>query len=451
MAEMICPYCKIEYPTDYKWCMDDGSELEQNMGQYDENSDGGTKVPCPDCGEPVDTRDIYCGNCASKIEGRLPVVETDDDYYDDEPADDYVEPAAQEEYYEEPKGPTRPCPKCGVDVGLADTFCGECGAQLESAIPASSFDGTIQGRCCPHCAAGIEPEDTFCGACGHAVEAEVASAATMTCESCGMEVTSEDTFCGTCGAPVQKAGAAAPAEDAGYDEAVAGEAPEASYDAVAAGSCPNCGMDITPEDTFCGTCGAALQAGGGAAAAPEASYDEAPAPAPVSDDGGFDDYQPAAGGGSCPNCGMDITPEDTFCGTCGAALQAGGEAAAAPEASYDAAPGEAESYDDYSEPEQSSAPSISDFTKDIPVCPSCGIQGEPGQTSCYTCGVEMTTDGTLAPGAPSSYNEAEGSDDAFAAPEMGDGGGSDGEKICSCCGVSSPPEAEFCGNCGIDF
>lgn len=378
MAGMICPYCKLDYPSDYKWCMEDGSELEQNMGQFDENADGATRVPCPECGEPVDIRDIYCGSCATKLEGRLPQPEAEEEEYEEPQYEEYNEapappiPAAPA-YQAPPQDlPTRPCPKCGTEVALDDTFCGGCGAPLESAIPAS--DWTTLGRACPHCAGGLDPEDTFCGSCGHSVEPEVAPAAPSVCESCGMEVSADDTFCGTCGAPVQQQ-SAAPVEQ--YQESAAHQnyapAVEQSYaGASEGGPCPNCGMDAAPGEAFCGTCGAQLSGGQGG------GYQEEPAP----------------------------------------------------------------------------LPSISDFTKDIAVCPSCGIPGEPGQTTCITCGVELTTEGNLQPGAPSSFNSFGESEDLGApgpAPLSGGSGGADGEKICSCCGVSSPPEAEFCGNCGIDF
>jgi len=524
MPEMICPFCQRIYQDDFKWCMDDGSELEQNLGQYAESEHDGTMVPCPECGEPVDTRDLFCGNCATKLEGRLPQPEPDEyesyggEEYDEPmpppsagapppppPAPGAPPPPVQEPMPpvpEESAGPTRECPSCGAQIGLADTFCGTCGAELESAVPAAQLDGTIQGRVCPHCAAGLEPTDTYCGVCGNPVEPEIEPPAAQICSSCGMELGPEDTFCGTCGNPVQQQAAddsstqAAPAaagtcpscgmdvapgeafcgtcgnpvgEGAGAPEeqpvdisvppaeAPAPEVPPA--EAPAAGTCPNCGMDVAPGEAFCGTCGNPVV---GDAGVPEETpveilspeepavpgeVQEMPTPppgVPVSAES-----EPAAAG-VCPNCGMETAPDDTFCATCGNPLGGEGEAPAAePEGG---APGvEAGGGAQY--------PSIADITADIPVCPQCGLEGEAGQTMCRACGVEMTTEGNLDPGVPGAFVEpgAEESVEAAAEGQQDQPGippaepTADGQKICSVCGQVNTADAEFCANCGVDL
>jgi len=120
MPETICPFCRRAYPADFKWCMDDGSELEQNIGQYEVSVDEIPKVPCPDCGEMIDPRDIFCGACGAKLEGRMPKFEMP---VAAEPEPEY-EPPAEPEVEEAPA--PRNCPNCGAGIGLEDTFCGEC-------------------------------------------------------------------------------------------------------------------------------------------------------------------------------------------------------------------------------------------------------------------------------------------------------------------------------------
>ncbi len=537
MSQMICPFCRRQFPGDYKWCMDDGSELEQDIGQYVEGEQTSLNtVPCPDCDEPVDVRDIFCGSCGAKLTGRLPEYvppanETPDEYiaeqeYAPETSD---APAAVSDAH------GRDCPTCGARIALEDTFCGECGAKVEP-IKDPGFAGIISGAHCKGCSAGLEPGDEYCGVCGMPVGADAAPAAAdgaEVCSSCGATIAPGDAFCGECG---MKAGAEAPTAQqqsgavcpgcgaaASAEDEFCGECGfKLSGPATSAGSshtpapkqaepskteCPNCGMDVTPGDSLCNVCGFDLtqeiqrppDLG-----APEEEYIPEPEPEPVEiidpfggkgmkpeakncpscglqvppgaktcimcgasiDKGAaepetFSAEEPSAplSASACPNCGMDIGPDDTFCGTCGHSLS---EPAPTAEIEVSAQP----------ELEERHAPaSIADITSDIPVCPGCGVEGEPGAAICLACGTPLQAAGELesdalptepAEPAMSLEEAAAGYVDEYApAPEIASeappapspapaSGGAD-VKICSCCGLECPADAEFCAGCGVDF
>ncbi|HOO56717.1 MAG TPA: zinc ribbon domain-containing protein [bacterium] len=616
MAEMICPFCKRIFPADFKWCMDDGSELEQNLGQYEETQDDLNKVPCPDCGEMVDVRDIFCGSCGARLEGRLPEYQpVEEEIYEEEPV--IEEPVSEPETEEDE--PTRNCPMCGATIGLEDTFCGECGAEVESAV--STFEEGIVGEHCSECGAGLEPGDTHCGVCGtpvgHTVGGETAS---NKCPGCGAEVTPGDAFCGECGQVLSAddgsdsesgvkcpgCGAEVGAGDEFCGECGAALSAKATKDAVAAGTiCPNCGVKVSPDDEFCGECGTALEkteevsssaeircpncgmevgtddefcgtcgqvlkedkqkqvveisdvqpeaekpgrTGGtcpncGMDVAPgerfcgtcgqdlqeevvrpqdlgasEEEYVPEPEPEPLIVEDPFggknmrpmdiscpncgmqipagsktcqicghvleqDEQPPAeekaveitAAGKSCPNCGMDVGIGEDFCGTCG--HQLGGESVA--EQSPFGDMGETAADEPAVEPAMGS---IADITSEIPVCPNCGVEGEPGQEICNACGTPLSAGGGFDAfdqpavseddpfGMNQEYQEPEKEseemsfeqgaqdDDPFAMssePEQVSaepaGEPSGNEKICSCCGMACPQDAEFCPACGVDF
>lgn len=199
MPEMICPFCLTQYPQDFKWCMEDGSELEADVGQYAKVDLAGdeSKVPCPECGAPIDPRDQFCGTCGARLEGMAAPAE---DYSQETYEDSYAsaEPAADE-------GPTRPCPICDTPVGLTVTTCPGCGTTLEAATGGPDFS---PGLACPHCAGPIDPGDEFCGTCGTTLgsggasapsPAPAASGDAKVCSCCGQTNDASAEFCANCG------------------------------------------------------------------------------------------------------------------------------------------------------------------------------------------------------------------------------------------------------------
>ena len=125
-------------------------------------------------------------------------------------------------------------------------------------------------------------------------------------------------FCSECGTPL----AAPEPEPVGAAEVVE----PAPVQAPAGGPrvCPACGATIAEDDTFCYACGAELAMAAAPAATAETVVPVEPAtpaePAPA--------VQPApapaapATEAECPACGAKVSPGDTFCEFCGAALVA---------------------------------------------------------------------------------------------------------------------------------
>jgi hypothetical protein len=61
------------------------------------------------------------------------------------------------------------CTSCGADVPANSTFCGVCGASVETApAPAQTQQqaAPAEMESCYYCGAPLEPGSTFCGACG---------------------------------------------------------------------------------------------------------------------------------------------------------------------------------------------------------------------------------------------------------------------------------------------
>lgn len=98
------------------------------------------------------------------------------------------------------------------------------------------------------------------------------------CTNCGGEVPFNTTFCGSCGAKVEAS--------SGVNKSIT------AVDRV----CPVCGCMVENESVFCGKCGAELQT---------------PAPAPESS---------VVSDNTCPNCDSVVETDADFCGNCGARI-----------------------------------------------------------------------------------------------------------------------------------
>ncbi|MBK9710219.1 MAG: zinc ribbon domain-containing protein [Kouleothrix sp.] len=131
----------------------------------------------------------------------------------------------------------------------------------------------------------------------------------MKCPTCGAENEAANRFCEQCGSRLESSG--------GVQQA---QVDTSSAPTAAGPTCPSCGAAVIPGEAFCDECGAALNNVAPAAAAPiPIAYDAPTIAAPP-----LDGSQSVV----CPACGHQNLPGDQFCDNCGAALPAGGAAAA---------------------------------------------------------------------------------------------------------------------------
>jgi len=230
------------------------------------------------------------------------------------------------------------CPKCGNQVQEDAIFCDQCGTRLEGA-PAAPAEAAaeVAEPSAPAPAAEAAQEVAPAPPSQKPVAAAPQGAI---CPSCGATNTPGEMFCDDCGAPL-----AAPQPE---PEAVAeAQAPPVAAPQELGGpkTCPACGATVADDDEFCYACGADLtqvaKVAAPAPAAPAEPAAEKAAPAPTAEPAETAP-SPAAPtvaeaalapaeetGRVCPACGAKVSPGDTFCEHCGAALVTAIEAAPA--------------------------------------------------------------------------------------------------------------------------
>jgi hypothetical protein len=126
------------------------------------------------------------------------------------------------------------CPTCGAQVPAGDSFCFACGSELPTAgaeevlteAPAEEADETLtaeEAEAEAEVAPEAEPEVTE--AQGEVAEPETAEAAPKVheCPACGAQVSPDDTFCEFCGAAL-----VSPDAEARYSPPAAAAAPAAA-------------------------------------------------------------------------------------------------------------------------------------------------------------------------------------------------------------------------------
>ena len=194
------------------------------------------------------------------------------------------------------------CPNCGNQAGEGAVFCDQCGTRLpapEPAVPEPAPAPAGGSVICPACGAGNVPGEAFCDFCGSPLEA-----------------------------PAPTAEAVPELEPVSSEAELEIEAePAAAEPAAGPPTCPACGAEVLPGEAFCANCGASLAQ---PPIPPEPVVEEEPLPEPVAPaapavaETAVAEAAPAAveGPATCPACGAEVEPGDTFCSNCGAALQA---------------------------------------------------------------------------------------------------------------------------------
>jgi len=218
------------------------------------------------------------------------------------------------------------CPNCGNVTQTDAVFCDQCGTRLPSQEPVAPVAAAPVSA--PEIApvAPLAPSAPVPDPAPVQPEALVASSG-VTCPGCGASNTPGEIFCSECGAPL-----AEPEPQVATLEPVQAPAP-APMPSVQPGICPVCSASLVPGDTFCHACGAEVGAAQQTVpAAPAVDRPVPVAPAPVTPVAAAPVEPivkaPVGDATECPTCGAVVTPGDTFCEFCGAALTVSAPAAA---------------------------------------------------------------------------------------------------------------------------
>ena len=245
------------------------------------------------------------------------------------------------------------CQQCGTGNPEGTKFCQECGAKLETPMPAAP----VEVATCPSCGFQNPVGTRFCQECGRDMEAPQEATGPI-CPSCGAANAAGDRFCKECGAPL--------------DEAPAAENQQAP---LAGPTCPSCGAVNGADDRFCKECGSVL------AVAEEPAPMETPAETAVSEEAVAEEasnIDPIAE----PTLTEEAAPEEPAPASDpdpiaeapiqeDAAVTAEEEPEPVPEINL--------------EPEEVPAPSIPAMS----VCPGCGTENRPGTRFCGECGKRL--------------------------------------------------------------
>jgi predicted nucleic acid-binding Zn ribbon protein len=229
---------------------------------------------CPDCGAENVPGELFCDVCGNPLEAPEPVAEP---VIEAEPV---VEPVVEQVLEAEPiiqpepvvgpaTGAASYCPTCGAGIQPDDTFCGNCGASLDTtafedeiAPVEPILDGTVEQelQAQPTEIEPVTPDQVLVD--------QVLIEEVIVEEEPFEQVVVEETLVDVVpvAVPVAEALGAEPVAEA----VVAPEEPQ----------CPVCGANVLPDQTFCASCGAALEP---TAAAPEPEAIPEPAVAPVAE------------------------------------------------------------------------------------------------------------------------------------------------------------------------
>ena len=170
---------------------------------------------------------------------------------------------------------------------------------------------------CPNCHAQIAQDSMFCNVCGAKIEHPAPAPAPVppqggeVCSNCGAPVEPDQAFCVNCGSKIEHTAPApepipipepvSEPEPIPIPEPVPEPEPEPIPipEPPKGPTCPKCGAEITPGQSFCIICGTPLK--------------KEPAPAP-------ENHAPQPGTKVCPNCGKVLADHLSFCTSCGTKL-----------------------------------------------------------------------------------------------------------------------------------
>lgn len=277
-------------------------------------------MKCPNCGNEVQEDAIFCDQCGTRLRQAAP-----------QPAEQPQQPAA----------PAQPAAPPQQPAAQAQPPAPQPSTPPQEAPAPQVSQGALQGVVCPNCGHRNTPGEMFCDECGTPLAApqpEPAAVAqaqsqpapslavtpaggALNCPDCGATVGPDDEFCYACGANLKAAAAqaaAAPAEGAAPEQP-APAAPQPQAEAPAAAPAPQPGAPaeapVTPETT----------APPQPQQAPTLEQQAPPTPTPsaLTPSAATTTGEPTTAGTpltECPACGAAVSPGDTFCEFCGAAL-----------------------------------------------------------------------------------------------------------------------------------
>lgn len=257
-------------------------------------------VTCPNCGNQASEGAIFCDQCGA----RLPVTESVPG--PESPQAPQAAPAPVAEAGSSPQAAPAPgsgsviCPACGAGNVPGEAFCDYCGSPLDAPVPTPAPEAEAESPAAETAPVAAEGAPVAAEAAPAGAEAPVAEGG-LTCPACGAPVEPGEVFCQNCGASL----AQPPLPPEAVEEPAAAEAPAAVEEPPAPAEAP-----APPAEAPAAAVEEPIEQAAPAPAAPPA----VPMPAPP--DAGV------AAALNCPACGAEISPDDTFCSSCGFALKA---------------------------------------------------------------------------------------------------------------------------------
>ena len=169
---------------------------------------------CPNCGEEIMLRSLFCNFCGTRVREEAPVTEGTTEESVEESTMEETPIEAHEIAEKEPTpAPERRCANCGNALREGMMFCTECGTPVPAAsAQVSAYEKKDAPRFCTECGYKVEDDSAmFCNNCGMRLEKdgddrEIYSNShdnipeEKRCPSCGFHTTDKDIiFCIECG------------------------------------------------------------------------------------------------------------------------------------------------------------------------------------------------------------------------------------------------------------
>jgi predicted amidophosphoribosyltransferase len=208
---------------------------------------------CPDCGAENVPGELFCDVCGNPLEAPEPIPEpVAEELIEAEPV---IEPAAEQVLEAEPilqaepvagpaSGAESYCPTCGAEIQPSDTFCGNCGAALDTItiedeiVPVEPILDETAGQ-----ELQVEPIEVEPATPDQVLVDQVLIEQVIVEEEPLEQVVVEETL----------------VEETPVDEALIAETAAGAVVAAEEPQCPVCGANVLPGQAFCASCGAALE------------------------------------------------------------------------------------------------------------------------------------------------------------------------------------------------